>query len=62
MCAVRYSSASRLLSLIPDELQRAHHSEPGEQPSPVQARVQAQSLWDGWQDAEADGGLAGVFC
>ena len=53
LCPVRFSSSARLLSLIPEHLQRAHRSE-GEAVArhPVKAsQAQSSSLWDGWGDA-----------
>ena len=50
---VRFSSAARLLSLIPESLQRVHRSEGELVPSKTVNKETAcsTSLWDGWKDA-----------
>ena len=55
--AVRFSSSARLLSLIPEDLQKVHRSEctfPASKATGKatgKAPVQRSSLWDGWADA-----------
>lgn len=51
--AVRFSSSARLLSLIPEDLQKVHRSECTFPASKAtgKAPVQRSSLWDGWADA-----------
>ena len=46
--AVRYSSASRLLSCVPEEFQRAHRTDI---PNEAIASSSASLLWEGWEDA-----------
>ena len=63
---LRFSSASRLLELIPEELQNAHRTD-----APAAAATTAASaatrapeaaasadVWDGWADAHEADGLA----
>lgn len=67
--AVRYSSASRLLSSIPDEVQRVHRTDTTKASgakskaktphAPVSNPASSSLLWDGWEDASEVPGAAG---
>jgi hypothetical protein len=54
---LRFSSASRLLELIPEELQSVHRTDaPLALAAPAPAAAASADVWDGWADArEADG-------
>ena len=55
---LRYSSASRLLSLIPEELQQDHRTDSnGARPSATHAHplMTSSLVWEGWADAEETG-------
>ena len=56
VCAVRYSSAARLLEEIPLELQEVHRTDPvAAEPAPSKPEASSSHIWDGWIDAaEAD--------
>ena len=47
---LRYSSASRLLSLIPDEVQNVHRTDAAAKAAQASGPSGSQ-LWDGWEDA-----------
>lgn len=68
---LRYSSASRLLSLIPEEIQDIHRTDAAKAPA---AKSKAKTphalpqpsssslLWDGWEDAsEVPGAVGRVY-
>lgn len=56
---LRFSSASRLLELIPEELQSVHRTDaPLALAAPAPAAAASADVWDGWADAREADGLA----
>ena len=56
---LRFSSSSRLLTLVPEEILNAHRAKQNESTSSLSTAVvtknaasTSKSLWDDWQDAE----------
>lgn len=52
---LRFSSASRMVSLFPEEMQNAHRSEPAALTAATNPKAtdRASNVWDGWQDVSA---------
>ena len=56
---LRFSSASRLLELIPEELQNVHRTDaPVANTFAVATSASSANVWDGWADARESDELA----
>lgn len=58
---LRFSSASRLLELIPEELQKVHRTDAPATTAAAPIAAASRDLWDGWNDAHEADGLTNEF-